>query len=61
LPGHTRFFLFLFFLQPGPVPAPGRPGLGSTRWAESGFKTMLLGVFYLSSYTCICIFFFCIL
>ena len=24
-PGHTRFFLPLFFLQPGPIPAPGRP------------------------------------
>jgi hypothetical protein len=25
LPGHTGFFLSLFFLQPGPVLAPGRP------------------------------------
>jgi hypothetical protein len=24
-PGHTGFFLPIFFLQPGPVPAPGRP------------------------------------
>jgi len=24
-PGHTGFFLSLFFLQPGPVPAPDRP------------------------------------
>ena len=24
--GHTGFFLPLFFLQPGPVPASGRPG-----------------------------------
>jgi hypothetical protein len=28
-PGHTGFFLPLFFLQPGPVLVPGRPaGLG---------------------------------
>jgi len=25
LPGHTGFFFPLFFLQPGPIPAPGRP------------------------------------
>jgi len=25
-PGHTGFFLPLFFLQPDLVPAPGRPG-----------------------------------
>jgi hypothetical protein len=24
--GHTGFFLPLFFLQPGPIPAPGRAG-----------------------------------
>jgi hypothetical protein len=24
-PGRTGFFLSLFFFQPGPVPAPGRP------------------------------------
>jgi hypothetical protein len=30
--------LFLFFLQPGPVPIPDRP-------AWSGFKTMILGLF----------------
>jgi len=33
-PGHTGFFLSLFFLQTGPVPAPGWP-------AGPGFKTML--------------------
>jgi len=32
-PGHTGFFLPPFFRQPGPVPAPGRPGPGSTRQA----------------------------
>ena len=32
-PGHTGFFLPLFFLQPGPVPAPGRPD-------GPGFDTM---------------------
>jgi hypothetical protein len=26
LPGYTGFFLILFFLQPGPVPAPDLPG-----------------------------------
>jgi hypothetical protein len=40
-PGHTGFFLPLFFHQPGPVPAPGRPGPGSTRRAGPGFKTMV--------------------
>jgi len=35
--GHTGFFLPLFFLQPGPVPTPGRP-------AGPGFKTMVKGV-----------------
>jgi len=25
---------------PGPVPGPGRPGPGSTRWAGPGFKTL---------------------
>ena len=39
-PGYTGFFLPSFFHQPGPVPAPGRPGPGSTRRAEPGFKTM---------------------
>ena len=39
-PGHTGFFLPLFFRQPGPVPVPGRPGPGSTRRAGPGFKTM---------------------
>ena len=29
-----------FFLRPGPVPGPGRPGPGSTRRAGPGFKTM---------------------
>ena len=40
-PGHAEFWLFLFFLKPGPVPAPGQPSLGSTHRAGSGFKTML--------------------
>jgi hypothetical protein len=35
-PGHTEFFLTLFFFQPGPVPTPGRPGPGSTR--RAGFQ-----------------------
>jgi len=35
-PGHTEFFLTLFFLQPGPVPASGQSGLGSTRRARLG-------------------------
>jgi len=34
--GHTRFFLPLFFLQPGPVPTPGRSGPGST--PRAGFQ-----------------------
>jgi hypothetical protein len=34
--GHTGFFLPLFFLQPGPVPALGRPGPRSTR--RTGFQ-----------------------
>jgi len=25
LPGHTRFYLFQFFLQPSPVPVPDQP------------------------------------
>jgi hypothetical protein len=29
------------FHQPGPVPAPGQPGPGSTRRARPGFKTLL--------------------
>jgi hypothetical protein len=39
-PSHTGFFLSLFFLQPGPVPAPDLPGPGSTRRAGLGFKTI---------------------
>jgi hypothetical protein len=35
-PGHTEFFLSLFFLQPGPVLAPGWPGPGSTY--RTGFQ-----------------------
>ena len=34
-PGCTGFFLPLFFLQPGPVAAPGQPS------SRSSFKTML--------------------
>jgi len=32
-----------FFLKPGPIPAPGQPGPGSTRRAGPGFKTMAKG------------------
>jgi hypothetical protein len=39
-PGHIGFFLPPFFHQPGSVPAPGRPGPGSTYQAGPGFKTM---------------------
>jgi len=39
--GHTGSWLFLFFLQPGPVPASGRPGPGLTCRAGPGFKTMI--------------------
>jgi hypothetical protein len=39
-PGYTRFFLPLFFLQPGPVSALSRPGPGLTRRARPGFKTI---------------------
>jgi len=31
---------FFYFFQPGPVPAPGRSGPGSTRQAGPGFKTI---------------------
>jgi hypothetical protein len=41
LSGHTGFFLPLFFLQPGPILAPDRPGPGLTCRAGSGFKTMV--------------------
>ena len=49
-PGHTGFFLPLFFLQPGQVPAPGWPSLESTRRVRPDFKTMLnmVGFTYLS-------------
>jgi len=51
--GHTGFFLPLFFLQPGPVPASGRPGPGSARQAGPGFKTMLslVGLVRVSSHS----------
>ena len=39
-PGHTGSWIFLFFYQPNPVPAPGRPVPRSTRQAEPSFKTM---------------------
>jgi hypothetical protein len=42
MPGHTRFFLLLFFFQLGPVPAPGRLDPESTHQVMLGFKTMLL-------------------
>jgi hypothetical protein len=45
--GHTGFFLPPFFLQPGPVPAPGRPGPGSTCRARPGFKTMVYDLSYI--------------
>jgi hypothetical protein len=35
------FFFLLFFLQPGPVPAPSRLGPGSTRRPRPSFKTMI--------------------
>jgi len=42
-PGNTGFFLSLFFLQPGPVPAPGRPGPGSShRAGPAGFQNYRL-------------------
>jgi len=41
-PGHTGFFLPLFFLQLGPVSAPDRPGHKSTRRAELNFKTIII-------------------
>jgi len=37
-----RVFPSPFFHQPGPVPAPDRPGPGLTRQARPGFKTMLI-------------------
>jgi len=44
-PGHTSFFLPLFFLQPGPVLVPGRPaGLGwvlKLWWWQLFFKVFL--------------------
>jgi hypothetical protein len=56
LPSHTGFFLPLFFLQPSPVPTPGRP-------AGPGFKTMvmapLLGYYFgygLPVCVCVCVF-----
>jgi hypothetical protein len=39
-PSHTEFFL-----QPDPVPAPGRSGPGSTREAGPSFKTMVFKLF----------------
>jgi hypothetical protein len=43
-PGHTRFFLPLFFLKPGPVPAPGQLGSGSICRVGPDFKTMVSSV-----------------
>jgi hypothetical protein len=34
-PGHTEFFLPPFFLQPGPVPAPGRAGFQNYKYGTS--------------------------
>jgi len=39
-PGHTGFFLLLFFHQPGPVPTPDRPDPRSTHRTRPDFKTM---------------------
>ena len=41
-PGHTGFFLSLFFLQPGLVSAPNRPDPKSTCRAELNFKTIII-------------------
>jgi hypothetical protein len=46
--GSAGFFLPSFFLQLGPVLAPGQPGPGSTRWAGPGFKTMDLTIVIIS-------------
>jgi hypothetical protein len=43
LPGHTLFFLFLFFSQLGLVPAPD-PGL--THQTGSSFKTMIMSLIF---------------
>jgi hypothetical protein len=43
-PGHAGSWLILFFNQPGPVPAPGRPSSGSTRQTGPGFQTMLITI-----------------
>jgi hypothetical protein len=41
-PSHTRFFFPLFFLQPGLVSTPGKPGPGSTYRAGPDFKIMII-------------------
>jgi hypothetical protein len=41
-PGQLGQLLGGFFLRPGPVPSPGRPGPGLTRRVDPDFKTMLI-------------------
>jgi len=51
-PGHTEFFLPLFFHQLGPVPAPGRPagpGRVSKLWSRVCTNTCVSLVFTISS------------
>jgi len=44
-PGHTEFFFPLFFLQPGSISVPDRPGYRSTRRTGPSFKTMPKTIF----------------
>jgi hypothetical protein len=39
--GSHRVFSSPIFFQLAPIPTPGRPGTGSTRRIEPGFKTMI--------------------
>jgi hypothetical protein len=48
-PGHTDFWLSLFFLKSDPIPAPARPNPGSTRRAGLSFKTMLWTIKWIPS------------
>jgi hypothetical protein len=47
LPGHTGFFLPLFFLQPGPILASDRPGPGLTCQAGPGRVSKLWFIHYM--------------